>query len=156
MPGTHRDDSDPVIDIWVARVAKYAKQVPDRVAQQLADTASEADTADSSAQDVLDRINGKLDALRSSITRYAEPPWGAGQQGYGAQLEANDVLLEWQLDPDVDDHCDDCIYLADHSPYAKGEIPSWPGAGDTVCLDRCHCQVTAEADSWAQAFGEAA
>lgn len=153
VPGTPRDDHDPVVDIWVARVRKYGDQVPGRVAQHLAEAATSGN--DQSADAIAARIDAKLNALRSSITRYAEPPWGAGQQAYGEQLAANDVLLVWELGDD-EDHCADCLQLAAGSPYEKGDVPAWPGDGNSVCLDRCHCSIVADEQTWAEAFGQAA
>lgn len=151
VPGTYRDDSDPVAHVWIDHVNPYAQRVPERIAQQLADEAFAADTPGASAQDILDRIDAKLAALRSSITRYAEPMWGTGQQSYGEQLSANDVLIAWHLD-DGTDHCDVCPEIAAGGPYERGDLPTWPGLGETPCLDHCHCWIEADEESWNDAF----
>jgi hypothetical protein len=75
--------------------------------------------------------------------------------GYGNQLGEFDVLMAWVLD-DGADHCDECPVLAADGPYAAEEIPTWPGQGDTPCLDRCKCEIHADADSWNDIFGEQA
>lgn len=142
--GAHRDDTDPVVDVWVGHVRQYAKDVPGRIADELASTLTEEDDGVQSVAEVLTSFNAKLEALRSSITRYAEPPWGAGNNGYGAQLEDRNILMDWVLDSD--DPCTDCVGLAGGSPYEH--LPTWPKMGDTVCLDRCYCSVQADAQSW--------
>jgi hypothetical protein len=143
--GAHRDDNDPVVDIWLNHIKPYAAQVPTRIADQLAQTLTDVDDGERDIQDVLDAFDQKLEALRSSVTRYAEPPWGAGHQGYGAQLEDRNILMIWVLD-DGAEHCADCPALADGSPYEH--LPTWPGYGDTQCVDRCKCQVQADPASW--------
>jgi hypothetical protein len=154
VDGVARDDDDPVIETWVGHVRAYADEVPDRLASELADEANAAQAEeDSSVASVLARIDRKLEALRSSVTRYAEPTWGAGWNGYGAQLQQRNILMAWILE-DGADHCDDCISLADGSPYEN--LPSWPGYGETACRDRCKCHVSADQESWDAAMGEAA
>lgn len=152
--GTHRDDADPVVDVWVGHVRAYADEVPDRLAGELADEANAAQAEEgSSVESVLARIDRKLEGLRSSVTRYADPPWGAGWNGYGAQLQQNNILMAWVLE-DGADHCDACPSLAAGGPYEH--LPTWPGYGDTPCRDKCKCKVTADQESWSAALGEAA
>ena len=94
-----------------------------------------------------------LDGMGAGILRYAEPPWSAGQEGYGTALEDQGVLMDWVLD-DGADHCDDCPDLEAGSPYTADALDTWPGQGDTQCLDHCRCTIQAEADSWAAFIGE--
>lgn len=37
------------------------------------------------------------------------------------------------------EHCDDCIRLANGSPYTAKTLPTVPGAGATECLSHCKC-----------------
>lgn len=143
--------ADNVAEIWIGHALEYAKLVPDRIAQSVSDAANDTQPAET-ADDVIARIEAKLEALRSSITRYAEPTWGAGMQGYGTALDASAVLIVWQLGED-EDHCEDCLGLADGSPYSKGQVPTWPKAGDTQCFDNCYCSIVADEETWNQAFG---
>jgi hypothetical protein len=147
--GQHRDDSDPVAASWIDHTTTYATDVPDRLAAELADAANAADTPDASVQDVLDAIDGQLEALRSSVTRYADPPWGAGWNGYGEQLRSSNILMAWELDSG--NPCVDCLGLEAGSPYET--LPTWPGMGDTQCRDNCKCRVTADQASWDEALG---
>jgi hypothetical protein len=149
--GAPRDDADPAIDVWIGHVRKYADDVPDRIAEDLAKTLTDEDDGDTAVQDVLDAFDAKLEAIRSSITRYAEPTWGAGHNGYGSQLESKNVLMIWVLD-DGSEHCADCPALADGSPYEH--LPTWPGMGETQCMDRCKCTVTADPESWDASLGD--
>lgn len=148
-------DPQNIVDVWIGHVRKYANAVPGRIAQDLADTANDA-YAGADPNDVADTIiaalRAKVEALRSSITRYERPTWGTGQQGYGDSLSANGVLLVWELGAD-EDHCEDCIGLADGSPYERGAVPTWPGAGDTACRDNCYCSIVADEDTFQSAYG---
>jgi hypothetical protein len=137
---------------------KYADGVPLRISGSLAQTLNEAAGETNGYEDV-DKlwqiVDDKIAALASDVTRYADPPWSAGNAGYGNQLGEFDVLMDWTLD-DAADHCEDCPELADGSPYSVDDIPTWPAQGDTQCLDRCKCMITADKDSWEKVFGEAA
>lgn len=150
VPGVHRDDKDPVVEIWVDEKKKYAENVPGRIAEQLANAANDADKPGASVQDILDRLDLKLEAQRRSVTRYAQPPWGAGWNGYGAQLEQRNIKMEW--DVESDNPCPDCISLNEGGPYEH--LPTWPGMGSTYCLDACQCEVAADPESWDEAMGE--
>lgn len=142
-----------VADSWVTSVRKYANDVPTRVAEQLAEAANAAETApDATAESIAAAIDAKLEALRYSITRYAEPYWGTGNEGYGQALATNAILIVWQLGED-EDHCADCLGLASGSPYARGQVPTWPKAGDTACFDNCYCSIVADEESWNAVFG---
>jgi hypothetical protein len=37
------------------------------------------------------------------------------------------------------ENCDDCLDLEAQGPYAKGDLPTVPGAGDTACRQNCNC-----------------
>lgn len=39
------------------------------------------------------------------------------------------------------EHCEGCLYLRDHSPYHKYNLPTTPGAGQTPCLGNCRCRL---------------
>lgn len=144
-------NADNVADVWIGHSRKYANLVPGRIASEISDAANEAEQHEETADEIVERINQKLEALRSSVNRYGEPPYGAGNQAYGEALDANSVLIVWQLGED-EDHCGDCLGLADGSPYAKGDVPTWPKAGDTICFDRCYCSIVADEDSWNAVF----
>jgi hypothetical protein len=147
--GAHRDDADPAITTWVNHIRKFAADVPDRLSGELVDAATDADTTDATVQDILDRIEAKLEAQRSSVTRYADPPWGSGWNGYGEQLRSSNILMVWELDGD--NPCADCVGIAVGSPYEN--LPTWPGMGETKCLDKCKCRVVADKASWDEALG---
>lgn len=153
MPSAGGVTAHAVAGAWTAHVKPYANEVPGRIADALS-TYANAVVGDAtlSADDIAAGIDAKIETFRSSITRYAEPPWGAGNQGYGNALEANGVLLVWVLEDGVE-HCEVCPAIAAGSPYERGAIPTWPKLGDTPCRDNCYCYVTADPDSWAAAFG---
>lgn len=39
------------------------------------------------------------------------------------------------------EHCDDCVRLANGSPYTSATLPTYPGAGATQCLNNCKCHL---------------
>ncbi|MGH8164375.1 MAG: hypothetical protein ACREP1_08590, partial [Rhodanobacteraceae bacterium] len=80
---------------------------------------------------------------------YAEPPWGAGNNAYGATLESAGVLLDWEIEPDA---CPQCEDLHDGNPYTMAALPCWPG--DTH--PNCRCFVTPDDTTWEERFGQAA
>jgi hypothetical protein len=148
VPWDPATDAEPVISTWVNHVSHYAKNVEKKTAGDIADWLHEHapdETADD-VQALLDAFDAKLEAIRGTITRYAEPPWGAGHNGYGAELEDRAIKMIWVLDESAD-HCGDCLDLSRNSPY--DHLPTWPGMGDTDCLDHCKCFVEADPESWA-------
>lgn len=145
-------DIDGIANIWIGHLQKYADLVPERIAEGLAGAVGDASSQDgATADDIAAALDAKIEAFRHSVARYSEPAWGAGMEAYGDALDSNDILLVWTLGDDVD-HCDVCPDLADGSPYAKGDLPTWPKAGDTPCFDNCYCTITADPATWAQAF----
>lgn len=143
--GPGKPKASDIVDKWIGHARKYAAKVPGRIGESV-DAAIDELTPKSgqTVADVLDRFNEKLEALRVSVTRYAEPVHGAGQNGYGASLKDSKILMVWVLDSD--DPCEDCVDLAEGSPYE--DLPTWPGYGDTICLSNCKCSVEADPDSW--------
>jgi hypothetical protein len=49
------------------------------------------------------------------------------------------ALYHWETSPA--EHCPQCLYLAQHGPYTKENIPTIPGSGDTVCHSNCKCHL---------------
>ena len=52
----------------------------------------------------------------------------------------DDDEFDWVLGA-VEDHCDDCPYFADGSPYTKDTLPTVPGENQTPCLFHCKCHL---------------
>jgi len=52
----------------------------------------------------------------------------------------DDDEFDWVLGA-VEDHCDDCPYLAEGSPYTKDSLPTVPGENQTPCLFHCKCHL---------------
>lgn len=44
----------------------------------------------------------------------------------------------WNLGA-TDQNCEDCIKMANGSPYSPKRLKTYPGAGDTKCLTNCQC-----------------
>jgi hypothetical protein len=150
VPDFAHDLTGTIASVWVGHVRKYAAEVPDRMAERLAEVTTQAEQELESVPDILDRVAEQLDNLRYSVTRYAEPVWGAGQNAYGVSLDISGVKLQWTLGDA--DNCADCPALADQGPYDQTDIPTWPKMGDTACRDNCYCTITADATTWAEAF----
>jgi hypothetical protein len=148
---------DNVVEIWVGKIRKYAREFPQRMADEISQTAyaaeAEANAAEMTAEDrfvhVITAIGAKAEAFRSDAQLYSEPPWGAGNQGYGEALDAAGVLMDWVTE---DEPCDLCADLQDGNPYTLESLPMWPGDPHPNC--RCH--VTPDDASWGQIFGDAA
>lgn len=54
-------------------------------------------------------------------------------------IMARERMVEWVLEPTAD-HCDDCLEIAEGSPYAFSELPTIPG-GDVQCGSNCRCML---------------
>ena len=52
----------------------------------------------------------------------------------------NVYAIYWVLNKNAE-HCDSCVYLRDHGPYHRYNIPTTPGAGQTQCLGNCKCRL---------------
>lgn len=59
----------------------------------------------------------------------------------GALRGMPDAWCEWKLGPVGTEHCPDCVALAAGSPYKVGQLPTWPGTGDTQCFTACRCGI---------------
>lgn len=53
----------------------------------------------------------------------------------------NDEMLWSWLGVHDDKECEDCWELERNGPYTRSELPTFPGAGDTVCGKRCRCTI---------------
>jgi len=138
------------------RVSRYAKRVPGRIALNLAQFLNDTQAGETDLSTIYETVNAKLEALGADVTRYAEPPWGVGNEAYGRQLGDFDIMVDWMLDEGINDHCDDCITLSNGGPYSSETLPTWPKHGDTACLDRCYCSIIADDETWRQHFPQAA
>jgi len=49
------------------------------------------------------------------------------------------TLFYWVMSPA--EHCPQCTYLANHSPYTKANLPAVPQNGETKCLSNCKCKI---------------
>lgn len=152
-------DVDGLVDAHTTFRQKYADAVPGRIDAELSDFIALLAGAEKPQADLWASIDEKLDALASDVTRYADGPWATGQAGYGNALGEWDVRMFWQLE-DGAEHCDTCPDLAAESDDAGGwssaDVPTWPGMGDTPCLDRCKCSIVADPATFAEAFDDAA
>jgi uncharacterized protein YnzC (UPF0291/DUF896 family) len=52
----------------------------------------------------------------------------------------NVYAIYWVLDRQAE-HCDSCLYLRDHGPYHRYNLPTTPGAGQSKCLGNCKCRL---------------
>lgn len=150
LDGLSDNEARLILERVVGHVREYAEQVPARIAGRLTDVLEKL----RDDPDFVTKLDDQLEAFRSAATRYAEPNWGTGQESYGRSLDAESILLDWDVTGDEND-CDDCDAIAAAGPYSADDIPSWPGQGDTQCLDRCRCTITADADTWNQAMNGA-
>lgn len=89
----------------------------------------------------LDQLTGRLSPSKfpegRRIEMYAASLHPVHTQGVLKGLP--NAWCEWKLGRA--EHCDDCLALAAGSPYRVGQLPTWPGQGDTQCLNNCRCGV---------------
>ena len=71
--------------------------------------------------------------------------WAAEQHGYAQAAAADGLLIEWEVDPAVLDHCLDCPQLAALPPMPLAWWPTLPGDGQTECRQGCKCSLRAVA-----------
>lgn len=88
----------------------------------------------------LDAGEGKMD-YGQRLDMYVEKVDSVYWSGAVKALD-DDVEIYWNLMPG--ESCEDCIELADDSPYAPDELPTTPRAGETDCLGNCNCSLTTE------------
>lgn len=50
------------------------------------------------------------------------------------------VVIYWEMDEESE-NCPGCIYLRDHSPYTRDNLPCTPKDGTTQCLSHCNCKL---------------
>jgi hypothetical protein len=70
---------------------------------------------------------------------YADRLWSHYQAGQVAGFPET-VTMDWVLDPQAQ-HCSVCPENALGGPYAKSDLPSIPGDGNTPCLTLCRCRL---------------
>lgn len=128
-------------------------------------------SGDSATNDALDQSHGRrvadlesqylqgfLEDLLNKDSRYYDDdgkfksePLETRMQLYRTKLRgtANEALVTHSSDEaewtwvlgGVEDHCADCPYLAESSPYFKDSLSTYPGSGDTPCLGNCKCHL---------------
>lgn len=56
-------------------------------------------------------------------------------------VENKDLKYEWVLDPDVKEHCEDCLERESmgSKTYKQWERMGLPATGHTLCTDYCRC-----------------
>lgn len=77
------------------------------------------------------------------IGTYAATLWELINLGFKSEAEAiatatgARLLVDWVTTSG--DPCPDCLTLEFDAPYELNQLPTLPGAGDTVCLTHCRC-----------------
>lgn len=69
-----------------------------------------------------------------------------GETGNNAFVDhsPSDDSFKWALG--VAEHCEDCIAMAELSPYTRATLWTVPKGGDTECLTNCHCRIERSSD----------
>lgn len=157
LEGVRKPTSASVTEIWIGKVRKYAREFPGRMATDISQAAYDAEREANAAElsdderiaKVLAAVDDAAETFRADARTYAEPAWGAGNQGYGQALESSGVLVDWVTEPGA---CDECTAIPEGNPYTLAALPMWPGDPHPNC--RCH--VTPDEESWQNIFGDAA
>lgn len=114
--GTADDFNVASLDRIEAAVAKYADTV----------TAGTSSAAQLAAWAV---------GLAGVLHTVSQRGTGDGAQAVGLKTATWDCL-------DDKNSCDDCIALAEGSPYTADTLPGYPAEGLTPCAGNCRCEVT--------------
>lgn len=77
--------------------------------------------------------------LANDLRLYASKAGGSANAGF---VDGSDDSAEfdWLLGG-AEEHCEDCPYIAEGSPYTKGTLYTKPRQGDTPCLSNCTCRL---------------
>lgn len=135
--------------MWIGKSQHYAATFPARLAQNVSAAANGARAQGADDDAVLGAAASAIESLRSDALLYAEPPWGAGNNAYGATLHASGVLVDWEIEAGA---CDVCADMPAGNPYELSALPMWPGDPHPNC--RCH--ITPDDTTWQSIFGDAA
>lgn len=76
------------------------------------------------------------DQVIRRIGNYAETLEAAYESGRVLSVGSL-VIIYWQLESGHP--CQDCLFLARHSPYTQSTLPCVPKSGKTRCLNHCYC-----------------
>ncbi|HLO97241.1 MAG TPA: hypothetical protein VK171_01490, partial [Fimbriimonas sp.] len=95
--------------------------------------------------------DGNFDQKHGSFVQrmqwYATKGSATASQGW-IDGSADDEEFDWELGA-VEDHCVDCPYLAENSPYTKETLYAVPRGFDTPCKGNCSCRLTRRSDNQA-------
>ncbi|MBS1725371.1 MAG: phage portal protein [Armatimonadetes bacterium] len=87
-------------------------------------------------------------ALNQRVGWYAQKSSASATQGF---VDASGVGEEWDWDLNgaVEDHCQDCPYLAENSPYTTETLYVTPRDCSTPCGGNCKCRLVRRSDGQA-------
>lgn len=83
-------------------------------------------------------------AVRNRANLYAQVMRGTSGSSFVA-TSADNEEFEWVMGA-VEDHCDDCPYMANSSPWDQSTLFAFPGDGSTKCLGNCKCSLVRKSD----------
>lgn len=66
--------------------------------------------------------------------------WQGYQVGRLAEMENQEVNINWVLEPGAD-HCPTCLAFAAGSPYTAATLPGIPAQANTECNGSCRCNL---------------
>lgn len=121
-----------------------------QIAQQVVDL--EQRFIDGLIDDVLgDRYHdadGKFDKKHGAFVQrmqwYASKGSATASHGW-IDGSGDDEEFDWELGA-VEDHCEDCPYLAENSPYTKETLYTVPRGFETPCKGNCACRLSRRSD----------
>lgn len=87
----------------------------------------------------------KVGAIRSRANLYLQTMRGTSGAGFVAASEIDEEFT-WDLNDSVEEHCDDCPYLATQNPWSPSTLYAYPGDGQTACLGNCKCRLIRSSD----------
>lgn len=74
------------------------------------------------------------------VNQYADASQQAYWQAWQTQGDQRKADIDWVIDAAAE-NCEDCLELEANSPYRARDLPTTPGAGQTVCHGNCRCSL---------------
>ena len=90
---------------------------------------------------VNDIRSGRYEGQAGVVARakmYARRVGGTANEAWAGSLHPEEEVW-WMLGPS--ENCETCLTLSKGSPYLAYKLPTYPKAGDTICLTSCECHL---------------
>jgi hypothetical protein len=94
---------------------------------------------------VMAEIERAFDENKSRVDLFADSlTWQGFQLGSAQGIFDQQDIIVWNLDPEVEKHCDTCYEYAAIKYFTQDSLPGIPGVAPTICDGGCRCYLTSE------------